>query len=117
MSERTREEDSMDNFPELLGEHIATVEAIADKIEAGEAYIDDMRAYIPSLSQMITTLYQLADEGVLQIDQEFIMRVLADILSGIENEDTVLLLDVLRYGLLEIYDYIAAELQKEGTDE
>lgn len=107
----------MDNFFELLNQHIEAVEAIGNKIEADEPYMDAMRAYVPSLSQMITTVYQLAEEGALQLSQEFVTQVLNDILYGMEQEDAVFLLDVLRYGLLEIYDYLLAELQKEVSNE
>lgn len=107
----------MDNFLDLLNQHIELVDTIGNKIEAGDPYMDDMRAYVPSLSQMITTIGQLAEEGALQLSQEFVAQVLNDILYGMEQEDSVFLLDVLRYGLLEIYDYLRAELQKEVSNE
>ena len=92
--------------------HIETVEAIGTKIEQGETYLDELRGYLPSLNQMITGL---ADPNrSIELSEEFVLQVLNDIMYGVEQKDSVFLLDVLRYGLLEIYYYIAAELQSEG---
>lgn len=105
----------MNEFLDGLRQHIEVVEELGDKIEHGEAYMEDMRNYLPSLNQMITTIFDLqqAPEISVEINQEFVFQVLNDIIYGIENEDSVFLLDVLRYGLLEIYYYIGTELQSE----
>lgn len=105
----------MNDFLNLLQQHINAVEIIGNKIENGEVYMEDMRGYLPSLNQMITTIFELVQnpQVPLSLNPEFVLQVLNDIIYGIENEDSVFLLDVLRYGLLEIYYYIGTELQGE----
>ena len=105
----------MDEFFDLLQQHIGVVEGIGDKVERGEYYMEDVRQYLPSLNQIMTVILQMTQEPEvsLELDQGFVMQVLNDILYGIEQADSVFLLDVLRYGLLEIYYYIITELQSE----
>lgn len=104
-------------FIELLHQHIEIVEKIGDKIENRGNYMEDIREYLPYLNQIITQILQMTqkEEILLKIDPSFVIQVLNDILYGIENRDAVFLLDVLRYGLLEIYYYIEKELQSEGA--
>lgn len=103
----------MNEFLNLLQSQIETAEEIGNKIENGEKYMEAVREYLPSLNQMLTSIFQMAQgaKPVLEISPEFVVQVLNDILYGIEHQDSVFLLDVLRYGLLEIYYYIGAELQ------
>ena len=102
----------MDELMNGIQRHIETVEAIGTKIEQGETYLDELRGYLPSLNQMITGIFEmLADPNrSIELSEEFVLQVLNDIMYGVEQKDSVFLLDVLRYGLLEIYYYIAAEL-------
>lgn len=104
-------------FLEKLQQHIGIVEKIGDNIENRGNYMEDIRQYLPYLNQIITEILQMRQnpEILLEIDQVFVIQVLNDILYGIENRDAVFLLDVLRYGLLEIYYYIEKELQSEGA--
>ena len=106
----------MEEFSNLLWHNIEIVQCICNKIENQEAYIEDIRGYLPSLNQMITSIFTNMQQGQisLELNQGFIIQALNDILYGIENEDSVFLLDVLRYGLLEIYGYISSELQKKS---
>lgn len=103
----------MNEFLNLLQSQIDTAEEIGNKIENGEAYMEDIRKYLPSLNQMITEVFRMMQDPVLVLDinPEFVTQVLNDVLYGIEHQDSVFLLDVLRYGLLEIYYYIGTELQ------
>lgn len=103
----------MNEFLNLLQSQIETAEQIGNKIENGEEYMEDVREYLPSLNQMLTSIFQIAQkpETAFDINTEFVLQVLNDILYGIEHRDSVFLLDVLRYGLLEIYYYIGTELQ------
>lgn len=103
----------MNEFLNLLQSQIETAKQIGNKIENGEEYMEDIREYLPSLNQMVTSIFQIAQEpeSVLEINAEFVLQVLNDILYGIEHKDSVFLLDALRYGLLEIYYYLAEELQ------
>ncbi len=112
-------EDKMNEFLKLLQSQIETAEQIGNKIENGEEYMEDIRAYLPSLNQTVTSIFQIAQEpgSGLEINAEFVLQVLNDILYGIEHRDSVFLLDVLRYGLLEIYYYLAEELQSGGEHE
>lgn len=107
----------MDGFLEQLQQHMNVVESIGDKIENGEEYMGDIQAYLPLLNQILTDVFQMAQDpgSLLELDQEFIVQVLNDILYGMENRDSVFLLDVLRYGLINIYVYIQAELQGGGA--
>lgn len=109
----------MNEFLNLLQSQIETAEEIGNKIENGEEYMEDVREYLPSLNQMVTSVFRVAQEpeSVLEINTEFVLQVLNDILYGIEHRDSVFLLDVLRYGLLEIYYYLAEELQSGGEHE
>lgn len=106
---------NMDELLNCLGQQIEMVEELGDRIEQGEACMDQVRNYLPSLNQMITMIFDLQKTPgcTLEMSREFVFQVLNDIIYGIENEDYVFLLDVLRYGLLEIFDYIAMELQSE----
>lgn len=109
----------MNEFLNQLLQHIEKTEDICTKMEEGEACMESVRDYLPSLNQMITTIFDLQQTRgcSLEISPEFVVQVLNDLIYGIENEDYVFLLDVLRYGLLEIFYYIASELQSEGQDE
>ena len=101
----------MDEFQTLLQSQIETAEQIGNKIENGEEYMEEIRGYLPSLEQTVTSIFTLTQNSGLEISAEFVVQVLNDILYGIEHRDSVFLLDVLRYGLLEIYYYLAEELQ------
>ncbi len=103
----------MNEFLNLLQLHLEAAEKIGNKIENGEEYMEEIRQYLPSLNQLVTEIFRLAEnpENGLEINTEFVLQVLNDILYGIEHRDSVYLLDVLRYGLLEIYGYLAEELQ------
>lgn len=109
----------MDEFWNDLLQQIGAVEAVGAKIENGESYLDDLKGSIPALNKIISQIFELSQtpELGLEISTEFILQVLNDILYGIENEDAVFLLDVLRYGLLSVFYYIITELQNRGIHE
>lgn len=92
---------------------------ICDKIENGQAYMAELRSFLPEMNQMITGILNLAGDPnvALDLNTEFVIQVLKDIIYGIENEDSVFLLDVLRYGLQEIYEYIETEVGGGAADE
>lgn len=102
----------MEKFLIELKNQKEKIEVIADKIDNGECYMEEMKEYLPQLNQTITALFEMIQDSTLQINQNFVLQVLNDILYGIEHEDSVFLEDVLRYGLIEIYDYIGAEMQR-----
>lgn len=106
----------MEEFYLLLEKNIELVEKISDKIENREPYMEALREYLPFLNQMITNVVSMTQEPEISLglNQGFVLQVLNDILYGMENEDSVFLLDVLRHGLLEIYYYVGTELQSEG---
>ena len=74
-----------------LQEHSETVETLVEKIEAGEAYMEELKAYLPILNQMIIKLFELFQTSMysIELSQEFVLQVLNDIIYGIEKEDTV----------------------------
>ena len=102
----------MEKFLIELKNQKEKIEVIADKIESEECYMEEMKEYLPQLNQSITALFEMIQDPTLQINQNFVLQVWNDILYGIEHEDSVFLEDVLRYGLIEIYDYIGAEMQR-----
>lgn len=106
-------ENKVDKFLNQLQPHIEAVERIGNKIENGEEYMEEIRHYLPSLNQLVTEIFQIAQDpqAELEIDVEFVLQVLNDILYGIEHRDSVFLLDVLRHGLLEIYGYMEEEFK------
>lgn len=91
------------------------VEELAGKAESGEAYLEELKSYLPVLNQTIVQLFEIIREprNNIDISQDFVLQVLNDIIYGIEKEDSVCLADVLRYGLVEVFNYIAIELQGE----
>lgn len=109
----------MDEFLNVLQQHIDVVGEITDKMENGENYFDELQGYLPPLNQMITEIFELINNPQIRLDvnRDFILQVLNDIAYGMEQEDRVFLLDVLRYGLLEIYYYIGTELRSVDSYE
>ena len=103
----------MEEFLGQLQQHIDTVREIGDQIEQDGDYMGKIQEYLPSMNQMIMGIVQMAQEqgSGLELDPGFVVQVLQDILYGMEHTDAVFLLDALRYGLLEVYYYVGAELQ------
>ncbi len=105
----------MNDFLVELKYQRETAVDLANKIEDEEAYMDELKAYLPTLTQTISTLFELMqNEAAIEVNPDFVLQVLNDIIYGIENEDSVCLADVLRYGLAELFDYVTSELQSEG---
>lgn len=109
----------MKNFLIELQHQSEMLEEIVTKIENGEAYMEELKAYLPVLNQTITTLFGMIKNPAihLEINPDFVLQVLNDIIYGIEKEDPVYLADVLRYGLIEVYGYVGTELQREDHNE
>lgn len=104
----------MKDFLIELKTQIKVVEAIAYKIDNGQAYMEELKAYLPKLNQIITEILKKISDHMIDINQNFVLQVLNDIIYGIEQDDAVILEDVLRYGLIEIYEYVGIELQSEN---
>lgn len=106
----------MKNFLDELRNQSEIIEQLAVKIEGGEPYERELKEYLPVLNQTIAKLFKIIQNPTnpIEISQDFVLQVLHDILYGIEKEDTVCLADVLRYGLIEIFDYVGSELQSEA---
>ena len=102
-----------------LQEHMKLVAEIGNDIEDGKEYMGSLKSYLPYLNEIIKDIFGLIQDSKvsLELSPEFVMQVLNDIIYGIKQEDSVFLLDVLRYGLLEIYAYIETELQSGGVYE
>ena len=100
---------------EDLRSHISRVDAICRLIENEDEYNGELTGYLPFLNQIISYLLGCSQNPAVSftINEQFVLQVLQDILYGIEHQDSVFLLDALRYGLLEIYKYGIEELQSE----
>lgn len=96
-----------------LQSHIEQVEQICCLIEEEKEYYEELLKYLPSLNEMIQVIltYAQNDQIPLDINEQFVLQVLKDIVDGIERKDSVFLLDTLRYGLIEIYSYCLECLQ------
>lgn len=105
----------MDAFLSELQQNIETVDKLGNLIENGECYMDELKADLPIINQMVQKIFGLMTDPQIQLEisREFVLQVLNDIIYGVEQDDPVFLLDVLRYGLLEIYYFVGAELQGE----
>lgn len=102
---------------EDLRTHIGRVNEICCLIENEEEYNGALSEYLPALNQTISELLAYAQnvETSFTINEQFVIQVLKDVLYGMEHQDSVILLDALRYGLLEVYRYGIDELQSEET--
>ena len=90
-----------------LQEQIKKVEHICELIENGDAYTDELVKYFGEINNSLSAILTYAQDGTndFTINEQFILQVLKDILYGEEHKDSVFLLDTLRHGLLEIYQY------------
>lgn len=100
---------------EKLQTHIVKLNVICSMIEDEKDYTEELKKYLPELNQMINYFLTCAQDlsNTFTINEQFVVQVLQDILYGMEHQDSVILLDALRYGLLEIYNYGRDELQSE----
>ena len=98
---------------EELQMHIERVENICRLIENREEYNEELTSYVGALNTMVNDILACSQNQAIPffINEEFVLHVLKDIIYGMENKDSVFLLDTLRYGLLEIYYYTVEELQ------
>ena len=96
----------MDKLIKELQQNRDCVEQIANEIELGDNYMPELKAYLPNLKQIITEIFDCAQKLKINIDLKFVAMVLQDIVDGVEREDQVFLLDTIRYGLKEIFDYM-----------
>lgn len=98
-----------------IGENQKNLVSICKKIEENEEYMVRLKESLNSINAVTTELIELLQkpDNKLELNITFYMQILNDIIYGIENEDSVFLLDVLRYGLLEVYKYIEMELVGE----
>ncbi len=99
-----------------LQQNVEHIRNICGLIENNQEYIAEMIEYLPTLKTTVNNILMCAQrpDAPLEINQQFVLQVLQDIVYGIEFKDPVILLDVLKYGLLEIYYYVMEELQVEG---
>ncbi len=95
-----------------LQTQIKRIDQICLLIEYGNEYMEELKGHLPVLNQNICDILEHArnPESCFNINEEFVIQVLKDIIYGIEHTDEVILLDVLRHGLMVIYDYAAEVL-------
>ncbi len=99
-----------------LRQNIECVGKICGLIENEQEYGGEMMNYLPVLRQTVNGILVCAQdpEQGFVLDQQFVLQVMQDIVYGMEHNDPVILLDVLKYGLLQIYYYVMEELRAEG---
>lgn len=98
---------------------IERAERICRLVENEEEYMGELTGWLPALNDTLKFILEGAgnSESSFAIDGEYVIQVLKDILYGMENQDSFFLLDVLRYGLLEIFSYARENAQKENQNE
>ena len=99
--------------------HVERVENICRLIENREEYNEELTSYVGTLNKMVNDILACSQNREIPffINEEFVLQVLKDIIYGMENKDSVFLVDTLRYGLLEIYYYTIEELQNGEQNE
>lgn len=100
-------------------QQIEKVESICNLIENEQEYMGELTGYLPVLNETIQYLlaYSQNPDIPLMIEEQFVVQLLQDILYGMEQQDSVFLLDALRYGLLELYCDSRDILQRGGRYE
>lgn len=98
---------------------IDKLEKICRLIEDGEEYGKELAGYLPLLNQSIVQfMSHIPTSGSYLEKNGLMVQILKDILYGMEQKDDVFLLDVLRYGLLEVfYDINCGRQDMEKQDE
>jgi hypothetical protein len=104
--------DGIEEFLKSMQDEIDQLEQIGNKIEKEENYMGELKACLPDINQRIQAIFALMEVPQISLDlnPEFVLQVLNDLIYGIEQDDQVFLLDVLRYGLLEIYYFVGSEI-------
>lgn len=94
------------------------LDEICTLIESDEEYAAVLNGYLPELNQVIHYIlcYSQDSTNSFTINEQFVIQVLEDVLYGMEHQDSVILLDTIRYGLMEIYSYGKDELQSEEVE-
>lgn len=94
------------------------LDRICSLIENEEEYASILNGYLTELNQTVNYLLLCSQDETnpFTINEQFVVQVLEDILYGMEYQDSVMLLDVIRYGLMEIYRYGKDELQSEEVE-
>lgn len=97
---------------------IEKLDQICVLIENEEAYAAVLNGYLPELNQTIHYILDCSQDATkpFTINEQFVVQVLEDILYGMEHQDSVILLDAIRYGLMEIYSYGRDGLQSEEVE-
>ncbi len=95
-----------------LQRHVKQIADICKLIENDKECMDVLIRYLPDLNTTINNILKYAQDqqNNFAINEMFVLHVLEDIVYGIEHRDLVILLDVLKHGLLEIYQYTLYEL-------
>lgn len=98
-----------------LQENICALKKIIEKMETNQYNAGDLRQYLPMMNNIIVQILELSQnpDSSFMVNENYIYQVLKDVLYGMEHEDEVFLLDVLKYGLLVIFEYIDDELTVE----
>lgn len=112
----------LEAYIKSLAETIDKLETLEEKLENNIDYKDDLVSCINAVNDTIGMLFRLfTDDIAAQVGfkKEYIIQILKDWMDGIENNDRVLLLDTMRYGLIEEFDRdisILTEIEKAMED-
>ena len=98
----------------ILEELMEKLIELANKIEDKETYYEKLIEIVKEIEYTINLLFQIFSDVELAetagFDKIYILQILQDLMSGIENDDRVLLVDVLRFGLYQelhkVYEFM-----------
>lgn len=85
---------------------------LESKKNAGQ-YIDEVRKLLPELQEFMTCVLEAQDSENNRL-MEWLVGIVNDTVTGIENEDEVLLRDVLEYGWYILITDIMEEAESDN---
>lgn len=91
---------------------IEQINRICNLIDNGEDYLGIVISGLPEITKIMNVILENYD-----INEQFVLQVLKDIVYGVEQKDSVILRDTFRYGLLKIYHYVNENDQSEEVYE
>lgn len=102
----------MNNLDKQINSVIQTTNAIADKIDK-EKNFSLIPEFINLLEVVVPNIF-LVNNNIELFNNEDIINILDDIINAYENKDSVLMTDVLIYGLNALLNDFLKELNKFG---
>lgn len=97
---------------EKIQSQIEQINRICNLIDNGEDYLGAAISELAEITEIMNVILENYD-----INEQFVLQVLKDIVYGVEQKDSVILRDTFRYGLLKIYSYVNENDQREEVYE